>query len=90
VETKVEKCIKCLIKWNPKDAKKFGISAKGMRGVVRLKTYLTEMDDMMRAKTAMVNHDISETLQFRVRLIKGPIPVGLREDRYCISFWELI
>lgn len=90
LETVVNKCIKCLIKWNPHDAKDFGISVSQTKGIVRLKTYLTEADDMIRAKTILTNHDIIGQMKMRVRLIRGPIPVGLREDRYCISFWELI
>lgn len=89
-EVSVNKCIKCLIKWNPKDSENFGISVSQTKGIVRLKTYLTEIDDLRRAKFAIVNHDIANIINLKTRLIKGPIPVGLREDRYCISFWELI
>jgi len=90
IETAVNKCIKCLLKWNPKDAANYGISVSQTKGIVRLKTYLTEADDLSRAKTVIVNHDIVSQMKLRVRLIMGPIPVGLREDRYCISFWELV
>jgi len=90
LETPVTKCIKCLIKWHPKDAKNYGISIVSKKGVVRLKTFLTEADDLIRAKTIIANADIITQIKLRVKLIKGPIPVGLREDRYCISFWELI
>ena len=89
-ETSVNKCIKCLIKWNPEDANNYGLAVERRKGVVRLKTYLTEADDLARAKIVIVNHDIVGQMKLRVKLIQGPIPVGLREDRYCISFWELI
>ncbi len=89
-ETTPTKCIKCLIKWNPKDVENFGISIVGKKGIVRFKTFLTEADDLIRAKTAVTNRDIEDQLKLRVILIKGPIPVGLRERRYCISFWELM
>jgi len=89
-ETPVNKCIKCLTKWNPRDASDYGISVSHRKGVVRLKTYLTEADDLARAKTVVVNHDIVDQMKLKVRLIQGPIPVGLRDDRYCISFWELM
>lgn len=90
IETAVEKCVKCLIKWNPKDAKNFGISITQKKGIVRLKTFLTLADDLKRARTVLVNHDIVDKMKLRMRLVKGPTPVGLREDRYCISFWELL
>jgi len=93
-ETAVNKCIKCLIKWNPpvsqNDIENFGISVSKIKGIVRLKTFLTEADDLSRAKTVIVNHDTVDQMTLRMRLIQGPSPVGLREDRYCISFWELI
>ena len=89
-ETSVEKCIKCLLKWNPKDAENYGISIGQKKGIVRMKTFLTSADDMMQAKTAIANYDINAQMKLNVKLIRGPIPVGLREDRYCISFWELL
>lgn len=89
-ETAVTRCIKCLIQWNPKDAEDFGIAVAQKKDIVRLKTYLTEADDLIRAKTLIVNYDIADQAKFRVKLLQNPIPVGLREDRYCISFWELI
>lgn len=89
-ETAVNKCIKCLIKWNPIEAKNFDIAISNYKGIVRLKTYLTLADDLARARTIIVNHDIVDQMKLRVKLVQGPIPVGLREDRYCISFWELL
>jgi len=89
-ETSVEKCIKCLLKWNPENVENYGISIAGKKGIVRMKTFLTSADDMMQAKTAIANYDIRSRMKLNVKLISGPIPVGLREDRYCISFWELL
>ncbi len=90
LETPVTKCIKCLVKWNPRELKDFGISIENRQGIVRLKTFLTEMDDIIRAKTSIVDSDQRSLTTLKVRKIRGPVPVGLREDRYCISFWELI
>lgn len=90
IETAVNKCIKCLIKWDSENTGNFDISVSKKNGIVRLKTFLTEADDLSRAKTVIVNHDIVGQMKLRVRLVRGPIPVGLREDRYCISFWELL
>lgn len=90
LETQVTECIHALLKWNPHEAEDFGISVSDHKGVVRLKTYLTHMASLMRTETAIVNYDIRDIIKMRVRKVKGPIPVGLREDRYCISFWELL
>lgn len=89
-EIVVEKCIKCLVRWNPRDIREYGISLKDHKDVVRFKTFATEFDDLERAQTAISNYDIRGQLTLRVRLIRPPILTGLRDSRYCISFWELI
>jgi len=83
-------CIKCLIKWNPKEAENYGISVASGKDVVRLKSFLTDGDSLIRAKTAILNYDVQSVIKLRARLIKGPNIVGLRESRYIITFWELI
>lgn len=90
IETAVNKCIKCLIKWKPKEVEDFGIAVSKRKSIVRIKTFLTEADDLKRAKTIIVNHDIADKMKLTMKLIRGPTPVGLKEDRYCISFWELL
>lgn len=90
LEEAVDECIHALLKWNPKEAEDYGIAVSKHQGVVRIKTYLYHMSSLMRAKTAIVNYAIRDIMTMKVQKIKGPIPVGLREDRYCISFWELI
>lgn len=89
-ESDNKKCIKALLKWNPKEAASYGLTLNDSKGVVRIKTFLTEFDDLKRAITVIVNHDMDSMAKLKVRLVKGPMPVGLREDRYCISFWELL
>ena len=88
--TPVTKCIKCLIKWNPKDANNYGISVKDHRDIVRFKTFTTDVPDLIKARFAISNYDIADKIEYRVKLIKQPILVGLRESRYCISFWEVL
>jgi hypothetical protein len=90
LETPVQKCIRCLIKWNPTDAEDYGISISGRKDIVRFKTYLYNFDDLVRAKHAISNYDIASTSKLRVKMITEPVLVGLRESRYCISFWELL
>lgn len=89
-ETSSNKCIKALLKWSAKGMAHHGITLSDHKGVVRIKTFLTEFADLQRAETIVVNHDIETVTRLRVKLIKGPTPVGLREDRYCVSFWELL
>lgn len=86
----VNKCIKALIKWNPREVINYGISTKRYNNIVRIKAFLTDSDDLSRAKTAIIDYDIADQFKQVVKLIKGPVPVGLREDRYCTSFWTLL
>lgn len=70
--------------------KKYDISIQKRAGTVRLKTYLTSIGDIRKANTAIIDYDQINTVKLEVRKIRGPTPVGLREDRYCISWWELL
>jgi len=89
-ETIPQKCIKCLSKWNPREQTDYGISVSDNKDIIRLKTFKTFYKDLVRAKTAIVHKDIQGIIKFRVRRIGQPHLVGLRNSRYCISFWELI
>lgn len=90
VETQNQKCIKALTRWNPRDAIQYGIVVRRNKDIVRLKTFTTDYDDLVRASYAITNADIASVDRFRVRLKQAPIVTGLRESRYCISFWERV
>lgn len=90
LERENAKCLKCLIKWNPKELSNYGISVQKNNGIVRLKTFLTSAPDLIKCKYAIVNHDIENIFKLKVKLVSGPVPVGLREDRYCIAYFQLI
>jgi hypothetical protein len=79
-----------LIAWNPVETARFGISMFNGKDVAKLKTYLTELHYLVKAKTIVVNSDTSTQLLLRAKLLQSPYPVGLREDNYCVTFWELI
>jgi hypothetical protein len=90
LETPVQKCIRCLIRWNAKDAADYGISVTRGKNIVRFKTYLYNFDDIVRSQFAISNYSIRDMVKLKVKLIKDPIISGLREDRYCVSFWEMV
>lgn len=90
VESQNQKCIKALTRWNPKDAIQYGISVRRNKDIVRLKTFTSDYDDLIRAKYALANADIASVDRFMVRLKQAPVVTGLRESRYCISFWERV
>lgn len=83
-------CIKALIKWNPEDAMRYGIAVDDTQALVRTKTLLTDLPAIVRAKSAIMNYAVKDLLRLRVKLLRAPIPVGLRASRYCIAFWQLV
>jgi len=90
LETKSEKCIIALTKWSPKEINDFNISVNNDKAIVRLKAFLSESDNLIRAKTAIIEYDQRSLVVMRARMIRGIVPIGLRDDRYCTSYWELI
>jgi len=85
-----ELCIKCLITWNPQDIDNYGISVSSTGEIIKLKTLITYADKLKRANVALIDRQVSGITEYRAKLVKGPYPIGLREDRYCISFWRTI
>jgi len=90
LEKSVNKCLKCLIQLNPRDNEGYKISVSNRGGIVRLKSFLSDGPYLIKAKTCITNHDTSSIIKLRVKLIKGPTIVGLREDRYLITYWKMI
>lgn len=90
LRTNREMCIKGLIAWDSRDAIDYGINVARYKAIVRIKTFLSTLSDLMRARFAIIDIDKSNLVNLKTQLIRSPFPVGLREDRYCISFWELV
>lgn len=90
IEEDAELCIKCLIAWNPTNVAKFGISVQKNAEIVKLKTLVDNAPDLQRAKIAIIDRQVIDLVKYKARLVRGPYPIGLREDRYCISFWRTI
>lgn len=80
--------IKALIKYNPKNYSDFDIRLNESRNVIRLKTYLSDVPDILRCEYMMPNVDSKHILYTKYTLMKEPVPVGLQKDRYAISWWE--
>lgn len=90
IEQRETRCIKALIKWSPRDYNGNGIGVADPKAIVRTKSFLSDASLIARASTAIMNASVCSLMRLRVRRLRGPIPVGLREDRYAIAFWELI
>lgn len=81
---------KALIKWDPKEFKNFSINVNKPQSTLRLKTYITNAHHLARCEYLIPDVSTSTYILGKFKLA-GPIaPIGLQENRYCVSFWEQI
>lgn len=90
LETPVQKCIKALVQFNPKDAVNYDISVNRARSIIRIKTFLDYADDLIKANSIWVDYAHIDALKIVAKMIRQPIPIGLRDSRYCISYFEQV
>ncbi len=82
--------IKALLKYNPREFETFGIKVNEPRGILRLKTYLTDVPNLQRCEFVVPNQNSQDVINSKYRLVRHPVPVGLQQDRYAITYWERI
>lgn len=80
--THTTRSIKALVRVSPSDYETFGIKVKQPQEIMRLKTFLTDVPDLKRCSYVVYDG--------KYRMLREPTPVGLKEDRYAISFWERV
>ena len=89
VVTDSTRTIKALTKWEPKEFQNYGIRVNNPEGIVRLKTYLTDLPDLLRSNYIIVNSNVKDVITCKCRLIRKPMPFGFKEDRYARTYWEV-
>lgn len=87
-QTQNTKEIKALIKYSPNDFISFGLKLNIDSNIVRLKTYMNDVPDLIRCEFIVPDSAEDSILGTRFRLLRQPIPIGLGINRYAISFWE--
>lgn len=90
LETPVTECIRGLVGWDQDDDETYAMGLREPTHMVRIKTYLHHVASLVKANSAVINPDTAKTLPVRAKLIRKPVPLGLRESRYCLSFWEVV
>jgi hypothetical protein len=90
VVTETTKTINALIRNNPTDYQRFGLKINENNGIVRLKTYLSDVPDLKRCDYIVINTKELDIAEAKYRLAREPIPTGLQQNRYAISYWERI
>jgi hypothetical protein len=88
--TQNTKIIKALTLHNPRDFESFNLRVDKPQDVIRLKTFATDIPDLKRCKYLISNYDIAQLTEMKYKMLREPVPAGLQEDRYAISFWERI
>lgn len=87
VETTRE--IKALIQFDPKEFINDGVLNEP-NSILRLKTFISELKYLTLCDYLIPNYDIINDIYSKYRIIRTPIPIGLRDDQYCISYWNKI
>lgn len=82
--------ITALVKYNPSDYRNFGLRIDKPEGIVRLKTFLTDVPSILRCEFMIPNVNSKGFVNTKYQLLREPIPIGLKIDRYAISFWARI
>jgi hypothetical protein len=70
IVTENTKTIKALIRNTPSDFERFGLKVNNPQGVVRLKTFLTDVPDLVRCEYMMPNSDSADYANSRYRLLR--------------------
>lgn len=77
-----------LIKWNPTDFENYSDNIRKNDTLLRLKTFMLDVPDLLRCKYIIPNFDSSAIFQPRFTLIRQAMPRGIKEDRYAYTYWS--
>jgi hypothetical protein len=86
--TNVTSSFKGLVKWNPRDFNRLDLQINESENICRLKTFLSDIPNLMRAKYIVIDTAAQGTLGNKMYLLRKPIPIGLQESRYAVSYWR--
>ena len=87
--TQHTKTIKALIRIDPLDYETFG-KIDQPKSIVRLKTFLSDVPDLQRCEYIIINVPEQDIIDAKYRMLREPIPTGLKQNRYAITFWERV
>ncbi len=81
--------ILALIKYAPKDYINFNINVSQPDSIIRLKTFIEDVPKLQRAEF-IIPSDTQDIIYTKYRLLREVVPVGLKENRFAVSFWGRI
>jgi hypothetical protein len=83
--------IKALLEWNSKNFINREVARVDEPNTfVQLKTYISHIPDLKRAEFIVPNYSSKNLIGYKFQIYRDPIPLGLGEDRYCLSYWKRI
>lgn len=80
--------IKALLKNNPQDFKRFNIQVADSENILRVKTFMSNYTNLIRCEHMTLED--KNLNYFKFKLLREPMNHGLRDDRYCIAFFERV
>lgn len=80
--------LNALTQHSTKPYEDFGIRVDNNTSIVKLKTYMTDIPTLMKAKYIIPNFTTAGIIHQRYKLHSQPKPQGLKIDRYAVTFWE--
>lgn len=80
--------ITALIRNNPSDFQRFNLKIDNPQNIVRLKTKVIDLPDLQRCDFITVNDDEDGDISRRYKLLRLPIPIGLGQNKYGITYFE--
>lgn len=90
VSNRETKIIKVLTRHNPSDYETFGTKLRQPSDIIKIKTYVTNMPDLKRVDYIIPDINVEGYAGARYRLLREPIPRGLKNNRYAVSYWERV
>lgn len=88
--TETTREIKGLLVFDPKDFRRLDNRINIPDNILRIKTYITEIPYLTTCDYLVPNYNVSGYTYSKYKLFREPFPIGLKNDRYCISYWERI
>lgn len=89
--TEITRIIKALTEADPQNFDSFGdIHVQNANMIIQLKTYLSDVPDLIRCEYIVPNLDAEGIVNMRFKLVRTPVPKGLQINRYAISYWANI
>lgn len=88
--TETTRSIKALVQYNPADFKRYDNRINMANNILRMKTYISELPYLKKCDYIIPDYDVKNDIFTKFKLVREPIPIGLKEDTYCISYWERV